>query len=186
MKKHSWLQRLWTVLASNRRRGTKRRCTARPTFEALENRTLPSGNAPFVESINRTNPASLGTNQTGVTYTVTFNEAVTGVNTGDFELALTGTAHGTISQVTPISTAVYTVAVTGITGAGTLGLNLVDNGAIHDLAGDRLISATGAASFNDNDQSFFAGPGPHSLAVADLTGDGNPDLVVADDKYGGA
>ena len=88
--------------------------------------------------------------------------------------------------MTPISTAVYTVAVTGITGAGTLGLNLVDNGAIHDPGRRPFDIRHWHRSFNDNDQSFFAGPGPHSLAVADLTGDGNPDLVVADDKYGGA
>ena len=42
------------------------------------------------------------------------------------------------TQVTPVSTSVYTVAVSGITGNGTLGLNLVDNGTIHDLAGNPL------------------------------------------------
>ena len=87
---------------------------------------------PYVESINRTSPAGPVTNASSVNYTVTFSEAVTGVAAGDFQLALAGTAAGTMSQVTPVSGAVYTVTVSGISGNGTLGLNLVDNGSIHD------------------------------------------------------
>ncbi len=93
---------------------------------------------PFVQSINRTTPAGPVTNASSVSYTVTFSEAVTGVAASDFQLAMTGTATGTVSQVTPVNGSVYTVTVSGVLGNGTLGLNLVDNGSIHDLAGDPL------------------------------------------------
>ncbi len=96
------------------------------------------GVTPFVESINRTNPAGPATNASTVTFTVTFSETVVGVNLSDFQLALTGQVAATLSQVTPVSGAVYTVTVTGITGVGNVGLNLVDNGTIHDLAGNPL------------------------------------------------
>ena len=52
-----------------------------------------------------------------------------------------------LTQVTPVSSSVYTVTVGGITGSGTLGLNLVDNGTIHDLAGNPLAQTNGAATF---------------------------------------
>ena len=54
---------------------------------------------------------------------------------------MSGTATGAVSQVTPVSGSVYTVTVSGITGNGTLGLNLVDNGSIRDLAGNPLTPA---------------------------------------------
>ena len=76
-------------------------------------------------------------------YTVTFSEAVTGVSPADFQLVLTGTAAGTVVQVTPVddilpSGSVYMVTVSGIKGNGTLGLDLVDNGSIFDLIGNPL------------------------------------------------
>ena len=125
----------------------------RPGIEKLEDRTLPSGGFPYVESINRTSPAGPVTNASSVSYTVTFSEAVTGVDATDFQLALGGTATGTVSQVTPVSGSVYTVTVSGVTGNGTLGLNLVDNGSIHDLAGDPLTQQNAPAAF----------PGPADL-----------------------
>ena len=43
--------------------------------------------APFVQSINRTTPAGPVTNASSVSFTVTFSEAVTGVDPTDFQLA---------------------------------------------------------------------------------------------------
>src|SRR5438477_601428 len=51
--------------------------------------------APSVISINRTNPAGSNANGASVAYTVTFSEAVTGVDAGDFQLILTGTVTTT-------------------------------------------------------------------------------------------
>ena len=49
--------------------------------------------------------------------------------------------------MTPVSGSVYTVTVSGITGNGTLGLNLVDNGSIRDLAGNPLTQQNAPAAF---------------------------------------
>ena len=136
---------------------------------------------PVVVSIARTTPSGSTTDASAVSYTVTFSEAVTGVDPTDFTLATTGTIATTLRQVTPVSTSVYTVTVSGITGNGTLGLNLVDNGSIHDLAGNPLASTSGAASFA-NPVTIAAGTGPDGAVVADLNGDGKPDLVALDYK----
>ncbi|QCO05578.1 Ig-like domain-containing protein [Azospirillum argentinense] len=78
-------------------------------------------------------------NASSVTYTVTFSEGVSGVDSSDFTLATTGTASGTIGTVTQVSAGVYTVSVTGISGAGTLGLNLKGTGTgIKDTANNDI------------------------------------------------
>src|SRR5208282_5965239 len=101
----------------------------------------------------------------------------TGVAPTDFQLATTGTVGTTLTQVTPAGpAAVYTVTVSGITGSGTLGLNLVDNGSIHDLAGNPLTQQYASATFQAQ-QTVATGPGPSSVAVVDVNGDGNPDFV---------
>ncbi|MBK3802197.1 DUF4347 domain-containing protein, partial [Azospirillum brasilense] len=78
-------------------------------------------------------------NASSVTYTVTFSEGVSGVDSSDFTLATTGTASGTIGTVTQVSASVYTVSITGISGAGTLGLNLKGTGTgIKDTANNDI------------------------------------------------
>jgi hypothetical protein len=130
---------------------------------------------PSVVSINRAdaNPTSADT----VHFTVTFSESVTGVASNDFALALNG-----VTATTPVavsgSGAIYTVTVTGIVGTGSLGLNLVDNGAIHDVAGNPLTQQNAPGAFQAQ-QTFATGNSPNSVAVGDLNGDGIPDLAVA-------
>ncbi|MFN6050857.1 MAG: hypothetical protein ACK47R_08490, partial [Planctomycetia bacterium] len=81
---------------------------------------------PHALSINA--PGSAVTNS--ASFTVTFNQPVIGVDAGDFQIVNTGSvANGIISSVTGSGTT-YTVAVTGITGSGTIGLNLVDTPSI--------------------------------------------------------
>ncbi len=136
--------------------------------------------APYVESINRTTPASADTNLTTVTYTVMFSKPVTGVAAANFQLALGGTVTATVGQVTPVSTTpsgtVYTVTISGIKGIGTLGLNLVDNGSIRDAAGNPLTQQNAVADFQAQ-QTFATGLSPTSVVLGDLTGDGIPDIV---------
>ncbi len=151
----SWWRNLRKWLGGDRqsaaRRGKKGGARPRrhcwPVLEEFEDRTLPSGGFPYVQSIDRASPAGPITNASSVSYTVTFSEAVAGVAASDFELALGGTAAGTVSQVTPVSGSAYTVNVSGVSGNGTLGLNLVDNGSIHDLAGDPLTLQNAQAAF---------------------------------------
>src|SRR5207249_5283251 len=101
--------------------------------------------APAVSSIVRV--TSSPTNATSVSWTVTFSESVTGVNTADFSLANGGLTSPSISSVTGSGTT-YTVTANTGTGNGTLGLNLVDVDSIQDAAGNKLGgTATGNGNF---------------------------------------
>lgn len=81
-----------------------------------------------------------GTNLTTLTYTVNFNETVTGVDVTDFVLDPTNfggngaypLVTGTISAVTPGPASTYTVTVSTITGTGVLGLDFVSDGSVID------------------------------------------------------
>ncbi|WP_162059512.1 DUF4347 domain-containing protein [Undibacterium sp. KW1] len=82
--------------------------------------------APVATGITRLQPEN--NNLTSVDYKVSFSEAVTGVNAAAFTLATTGTVAGTISNVTQLDSSTYIVRITGLTGDGTLGLNLRNAG----------------------------------------------------------
>jgi hypothetical protein len=176
-----WRQRLrgfWKVLGGQTARtgnGT-RRLRTRLHLEELESRLVLS--APSVLSIARAAPLGPTTSASSVDYTVTFNEAVTGVDATDFHVALTGSVQAAITQVTPVSASVYTVTVGNITGAGTLGLNLVDDNSIRDLAGDGLVPLNASPSFSSQ-TTYATGTEPYNVVVADVNGDGKPDLVVS-------
>jgi MSHA biogenesis protein MshQ len=104
----------------------------------------PDTTPPTASTITRAslNPAAGAT----VSWTVTFSESVTGVDTGDFQLAATGVTGAAISSVTGSGTTWTVTASTG-TGSGTLGLNLNDNDSIVDLAANRL-GGTGSGNGN--------------------------------------
>ena len=106
-----------------------------------------SSHLVFVQSINCTTPAGPTTNATSVSFTVTFNQPVVGVDSTDFALASTGPIAGNLIQVTAVSASVYTVTVSGITGSGSLGLNLVDNGSIRGFGGDSLTQQGAPVNF---------------------------------------
>ncbi len=133
--------------------------------------------APFVQSINRTNPSSATTSTNSVTFTATFSESVTGVTSNAFTLTETGGVTASSPTVTPVNASVYTVTVSGITGTGTLGLNLVDTNVIKDTAGNTLVTSSVAASFATQ-ATFATGAGPFSATLGDVNSDGKPDLVV--------
>jgi hypothetical protein len=124
---------------------------------------------PTVLSINRANPLGPGTSASTVSYAVTFNESVIGVNAANFALALNGVT-ATMPVVVSGSGASYTVTINGVSGNGTLGLNLVDNGTVSD-PGRTLTFAP--------EQTLGTGASPRAIVAADVNGDGIPDLVVA-------
>lgn len=103
------------------------------------------GGAPTVQSITRVGAAvSKATSQS---FTVTFSEAVTGVDFNDFALTAGGTAAGTITGVTGSGTT-YTVSVGSVSGDGTLRLDLKSSGTgIADAASNAIAAGfTGGQS----------------------------------------
>ncbi len=90
-----------------------------------------------VPSVSSTAPAGGAVSaDTSVNFTVNFSETVSNISTDDFALGTTGTAAGTIASVSASSGSSVTVTVSGITGNGSIKLNL--NGAtnIQDAAGN--------------------------------------------------
>ncbi|KAF3978794.1 MAG: hypothetical protein HFP77_00070, partial [Methylococcales symbiont of Iophon sp. n. MRB-2018] len=93
--------------------------------------------APTITSIARTTPADEFTNADSLSWTVTFSETVTGVNTGDFTLTGATTATPTVTG----SGAVYLVTFTGGDIAdlnGTVTLGLAASTGIIDSANNAL------------------------------------------------
>ena len=101
-------------------------------------------NAPTVVSITRNDPNP--NNTASVSWTVTFSESVTGVDSGDFALVPTSVSGTSITGVTGSGTT-YTVTANTGSGDGTLGLNLVDNDSIQDTTAVPL----GGAGANNGD-----------------------------------
>jgi hypothetical protein len=92
---------------------------------------------PTPAGIVRVDPSP--TSASGVDYTVTFSEDVSGVDAGDFTLAATGSASGAVTSVTRVDGHTYTVHVGDVAGTGTLALSLAPQGTgITDAAGNAL------------------------------------------------
>ncbi len=109
--------------------------------------------APTVSSITATLPSNTNpTNVTIVTYTVTFSEAVTGVDASDFALTTSGTS-GTVSVVSGSGTT-YGVTVSSISGTGTLRLDLNSSGTgITDAVGNAISGGFTSGSVYTIDQT---------------------------------
>jgi hypothetical protein len=93
------------------------------------------GTPPEVISILRTttSPSDLTT----LAFDVTFSKPVTDVGTNDFTITTTGVSGASVSGVTGAGSN-YVVSVNSGSGDGTVGLNLVDDDSIVDLAGHTL------------------------------------------------
>ncbi|SHE46364.1 autotransporter-associated beta strand repeat-containing protein [Marinomonas polaris DSM 16579] len=94
--------------------------------------------APSFLSIQRTSDAVVTGSTTS--FTLTFNEAVD-VTAADFVLATTGSVAGAIGFISGSGTNSITVNVTGVSGVGSLGLNLASGHAVKDLAGNNLATS---------------------------------------------
>ncbi len=95
--------------------------------------------APIFNSFTRFNPATSPTNADTLVFRATFNEGVANVDAADFLVNSTTTA--TITLVTPVSSSVYEITVSGGDLAsfnGTVGLDLAGTQNITDLAGNAL------------------------------------------------
>ncbi|MFC7516519.1 DUF4347 domain-containing protein [Herbaspirillum sp. GCM10030257] len=122
---------------------------------------LVDGISPSVTSINRagTTPTGAGS----VDYTVTFGENVSGVDVTDFTLNSTGTANGSVTGVTAVNGSTYTVTVSGLTGDGTIRLDLKSAGTgIADTAGN---SVSGGYTSGQSYTLDHTGPTVTSVSV---------------------
>ncbi|MBB1270818.1 S-layer family protein, partial [Shewanella sp. SR44-3] len=90
-----------------------------------------------VPSVTSTAPAggSVSTD-TSVDFTVNFSESVSNISTDDFALGTTGGVTATIVSVSASSGSSVNVTVSGITGNGTIKLNLNASTNISDAAGN--------------------------------------------------
>jgi DNA/RNA endonuclease G (NUC1) len=92
--------------------------------------------APAVSSVVRANATP--TSASSVNYTVTFDSAVTGVDSADFALTTTGVTGASVSGITGSGTT-YTVTVgTGTGASGTIRLDVSTGASINDAAGNAL------------------------------------------------
>ena len=83
-------------------------------------------------------------------------------------------------QVSAVNGSIYNVTVSGIVGNGTVGLNLLNDGTIQDLAGFSLASTP----LNSNltfqpPATYTTAAQPSLLVLADLNGDGILDLATS-------
>jgi hypothetical protein len=135
---------------------------------------------PRLVSINRTTPASQLSGPGDIKFTITFNEPIDSSSFGtyDLQLALTGSVVASITQLTPVSGAVYTATVHITSGLGTIGLNffqLPDRLPIHDVAGNPMLPANFTLNIAGS-SAVNVSPNIGDVATADVNGDGVPEL----------
>jgi hypothetical protein len=131
-------------------------------------KTVPSVTGSLRADPNPTTAAS-------VNFSVVFSEPVTGVDTGDFFLAASGTLSG--AAITGISGSgyLYTVSVGTGSGDGTLRLDVLDDDSIVDAAGQPLAGAgIGNGNFNTGEEYSFSRT-PVNLIVESLRSNGAND-----------
>src|SRR5690606_9762813 len=78
---------------------------------------------------------------TTVLFDVTFSEQVNGVDPSDFVLTRTGSATGAVGGIGTADGVTYHVNITGISGIGSLRLDVQANGSIADLAENAMVAA---------------------------------------------
>jgi hypothetical protein len=115
--------------------------------------------APSVQSSTRVNPSP--TNSASVDFTVTFSEAVAGVDAADFAATASGITGASVTNVVAVNASVYTVSVNTGSGDGTLRLDVLADGSIHDLDGNAL-----AAAFSTGQSYTIAKTPPSVVSIA--------------------
>ncbi|WP_176723350.1 YDG domain-containing protein [Roseivirga misakiensis] len=93
--------------------------------------------SPEVISIVRKEADQLRTGAEEANFTVIFSEIIIDVDIADFAITLSGTT-GVINTVTAIDGKTYEVNVNGISGEGTIGIEVVDDDSILDEVGNPL------------------------------------------------
>jgi rhamnogalacturonan endolyase len=98
--------------------------------------TLNLAGAPRIAIVRRTPAFEVIPNTIGsAVFRVTFNHTVGGVTTGAFAVSTTGTAAGTVVAVSSGTGSIFDVTVAGLSGTGTLRLDLAPDNGIVDGGG---------------------------------------------------
>ena len=116
-----------------------------------ENDYVVDNTAPRVASIERNNPSLSPTNADSLIWRVTFDEAVTGVESGDF--SVTGTAGNVLSVQRIGTTSTYLIGLSGGDLAGldaTVTLAFASGQDIEDAAGNALTNTTPTGTNEDD------------------------------------
>jgi hypothetical protein len=147
----------------------------RPSLEGLEERITPVN--PSVTSILRNAGTAASTS---ASYAVSFSESVTGVDSADFTTSTSGGVASTSISVAG-SGATYTVTILGITGTGSISLNLVDNDTIRNSTSQPLggTNLSGISFSAKTDYSTGASSGPHAITTGQINADGFTDIITA-------
>ena len=126
--------------------------------------------APQLLSMVQNDPTL--TSAASVSYTVTFSEAVTGVEASQFSLVTTGVSGASIASVTPLGTdgTQYAVTIDTGTGDGTVALAFKGEN-VRDLSGNALPGGS-FTSISDTLNGLVG-----HITTADLDNDGVLDLV---------
>jgi hypothetical protein len=138
--------------------------------------------APAVTSIARAGgaPATVPAAGASVSYTVTFSQAVTGVDAGDFTLTTGGSAGGTIGAVSG-SGDTYTVTVNGVHGDGALrlDLNASGTGIVNASSVAIIAGAYTAGQAYTLDHTVPAAPGAPAMSAGSDTGASHSDAITS-------
>ncbi|MBL7942631.1 MAG: S-layer homology domain-containing protein, partial [Flavobacteriales bacterium] len=118
-----------------------------PTSRSYSSLTTAQNNQNFTPTLLPNKVCTLtiarsGTSPTdaaSVDFTITFTTGVTGVDVNDFSLTTSGGLTGaSVTNVTPVSTSVYTVSVNTGSGNGTIRLDVPITATIKDLSNNEL------------------------------------------------
>jgi large repetitive protein len=148
------------------------------SYQAL---TLNVVDGPSVTSIERSSGASatVATTATTITYTVTFDQAVSGVDTTDFSVTGSGTASGSVASVSGSGTT-WSVTVNSLGGDGTLRLDLngsgtgIKNGSSVDIVSGYVSGATYTL-----DHTAPGAPAAPDMSIGSDTGTSGTDNITS-------
>jgi uncharacterized repeat protein (TIGR02059 family) len=134
----------------------------------LEPSPLQEAMPPRVISIIRSGGNPALTNANTLTYTVTFDEPVTGVSADDFTLSTTGSAAGVISGIYTNDNTSYTVTISNVSGAGDIRLDLNATGTgIQDVNNNAI-----AGGYTSGQSYSVDAIAPHVTGVSSPTVNG--------------
>ncbi|WP_027330129.1 tandem-95 repeat protein [Marinimicrobium agarilyticum] len=133
---------------------------------------------PVVQSIALSGTPNA--NASSVDFNVTFDESANNLSSDDFALTTTGSASGVIDTVSASSGTSVTVTVNGISGEGTLRLDLPSGTNITDNSGNSGVSAYTSGNEHTVDRVAPSAPSAPDLNAASDTGNSSTDNLTSE------